>query len=266
MKKNNPYLPNHSAATKTTDFIFGIHPILEALDAGKELDKILLQQNFITHALLRSIHERALEAGIPVSKVPTERLNRVTRKNHQGVIAFLASVGFASLDHVISEAFGAGRAPLILLLDGITDVRNFGAIVRTAECTGVDAVVVGGKSAARIGEDAVKTSAGALHLVPIVRSPQLQKTAEFLQHSGLQLIACTEKTKTTLFEQALDLALPTVIVMGSEEKGIDPSILKIADGQARIPLLGKIESLNVSVAAGVLLYEAVRQRKKAHSK
>ncbi len=247
------------------DFIFGIHPILEALEAGKELDKILIQRNFVTHAMLKRLHEKAQKLGISVQKVPTERLNRVTRKNHQGVIAFLSAIDFASLDHVITQCYERGKTPLILLLDNITDVRNFGAIVRTAECAGVDAVVIPHKNAARVGEDAVKTSAGALHLMPIVRSEKLQNAAEFLQLSGLQLVACTEKTDYDLFANQPDLTQPTAIVMGSEEKGISSTLLEQADVKVRIPLSGKINSLNVSVAAAIMLFEAVRQRKKAHS-
>lgn len=249
---------------KKNDFIFGIHPVLEALDAGKELDKLMLQRNFMTHAMLRQIYERASQRGVPISKVPTERLNRVTRKNHQGVIAFTAAVPFASLENVIQGCFEQGKTPLLLVLDGVTDVRNFGAIVRTAECAGVDAVVIPEKNAARIGEDAVKTSAGALHLMPIVRSKNLEQTAEFLQHSGLQLVACTEKTEVELFEETTNLSVPSAILMGSEERGISERLLERADQKLRIPLAGKISSLNVAVAAGVVLYEVVRQRKKVH--
>lgn len=251
---------------KRTDFIFGIHPILEALDAGKAMDKLMLQRNFITHTMLRRIHDRATEQGIPVAKVPTERLNRVTRKNHQGAIAFMAAVTFGSLENVIAGCFEEGKMPLILVLDGVTDVRNFGAIVRTAECAGVDALVVPAKNAARIGEDAVKTSAGALHRVPVTRHADLREAVTFLQQSGLQVVACTEKTTHEIYTEAPDLSQPTALVMGDEGHGISEALLRLADRQVRLPMQGEIGSLNVSVAAGVLLYEAVRQRKKVHSK
>ena len=196
--------------------------------------------------------------GIQYSKVPVEKLNSITRKNHQGIIGFVSPISYGSLDHVISSAYAAGDSPLILVLDRITDVRNFGAICRSAECAGVHAIVVPSRGSAQINSDAMKTSAGALNYIPVCRENNLETTIRFLQDNGLTVVACTEKTTTPIYD--LDLNMPLAIILGSEEDGILPQLIKKADVIGRIPMRGKISSLNVSVAAGILIYEAVRQR------
>ena len=190
--------------------------------------------------------------------VPVEKLNRLTRKNHQGVFAFISPINFHKTDNVIQDVFEKGENPLFLILDRVTDVRNFGAIVRTAECSGVQAVIVPEKGSAAINGDALKTSAGALHNIPICREFNLKATIEYLKNCGLQIVGCTEKTDDMIYQP--DFSVPTAIIMGSEEDGISPEYLKLCDHKAKIPMNGTIGSLNVSVSAGVILYEAVRQR------
>jgi len=240
-----------------TEMIFGTRPIIEAIQAGKEVDTVLVQKNLKNPHILEVL-DLCQQYNIPVQKVPFDKLCRLTNKNHQGVICFLASVEYASLDHVVSQAFQEGKTPLILVLDRITDVRNFGAIVRTAECSGVHAIVVPDKGKARIGGDAFKTSAGALSLVPICRTDNLNQTILYLKQCGLQIAACTEKSKKTVFDA--EFTEPLAIIMGSEEDGIAPEHLRLANFSVKIPIVGKISSLNVSVAAGVVLYEVLRQR------
>ncbi|SFF41922.1 23S rRNA (guanosine(2251)-2'-O)-methyltransferase RlmB [Sunxiuqinia elliptica] len=241
----------------TDDFIFGIRAVIEAIDSGKEIDKILIKKG-LGGELFKELFEKIRALNVPFQYVPMEKINRITRKNHQGVLAFISPVTFYDVENFLPSVFEAGKTPLLLVLDQVTDVRNFGAIVRTAECAGVDAILIPEKGAARINADAVKTSAGALHLLPICRTKDLKKSVIYLKESGLKIAAATEKASYS-YTQA-DLSGPTAIVMGSEEKGIEPAILRLADEQLQIPILGKIESLNVSVAAGLLVYEAVRQR------
>ncbi len=243
--------------------IFGIRAVIEALEAGKTMDKILLRRD-MSSSLGRELMEKlqALSAegvgeGI-IQKVPVEKLNQYTDKNHQGVIAFLSPVEFHSLDEVVRSAFERGETPLLMVLDGVTDVRNFGAIARTCSCAGVHALVIGTKGSASVNGDAIKTSAGALHTLPLCKVENLQNALRYLQESGLQIVAATEHA--TQNYTAVDMTQPTAIVMGSEDKGIYPDNLRLCTHQVRIPLCGTIESLNVSVAAGVMLYEAVRQR------
>ncbi len=237
--------------------IYGIHSVSEALEAGKELDKIIIQRG-LKNDTIKTLSRKASELGVPVSQVPLEKLNKLTRKNHQGIVAFLSAITYASLDHIITQLFNKGKEPFILLLDRITDVRNFGAIARTAECSGVHAIVIPAKGAAQIGPDAVKTSAGALNHLPVCRVKNLKETVRFLQNSGLHIVACTEKTEATLYD--VDFKKPVGIVIGSEEDGISNDILRIADDLAAIPMYGRIGSLNVSVATSVIIYEAVRQK------
>ncbi len=241
----------------TTHLIFGIRPVLEALDAGKEIDKIFVQKG-LKGELLGELKEKLNAHGLSAKSVPVEKLNRLTRKNHQGVVAFLSPISFYNIEEVITKTFETGETPLVLILDHITDVRNFGAIVRTAETAGVHAVVVPDQGAAAINGDAVKTSAGALMRVPVCRVRHLRDSAFLLQQMGLQLVGCTEKTSNEIY--APDFTKPTAIVMGNEESGISNSLLRTADHLAKIPMKGVIGSLNVSVSAGIILYEAVRQR------
>jgi 23S rRNA (guanosine2251-2'-O)-methyltransferase len=192
--------------------------------------------------------------------VPLEKLNALTQKNHQGVAAFASLIEYANLEETVIGVIERGETPLVLLLDGITDVRNFGAIARSAECAGVHAIVVPAKGAAQINGDALKTSAGALNLVPVCREPSLRSAIYFLRDSGIQIVAATEKADSDLYAAELDK--PTAIVVGSEETGISPELLRAADVLVKIPLCGSIASLNVSAAAAVALFEVVRQRGK----
>lgn len=237
------------------DFVFGINSVVETLKSEKEIDKILLLKE-MKH--VEEIETLARNRGIPVQKVPQERLNRVTMKNHQGAIAFVSSVNFAQLSNVVTSVFESGETPLILILDRITDVRNFGAICRSAECSGVNAVVLPARGAAQINGDAMKTSSGALNFIPVCRETDLMNTVKYLKNSGFQVVSCTEKGNDVIYD--VDFTLPTAIIMGSEEDGITDSLIGESDYKAQIPLKGKVESLNVSVAAGVILFEAVRQR------
>ncbi|MCW0481920.1 23S rRNA (guanosine(2251)-2'-O)-methyltransferase RlmB [Gaoshiqia sediminis] len=242
---------------KNDDLIFGIRAVIEAINSGKEIDKVLLKRGE-GGDLYKELFDLIRERQVPFQFVPIEKINRITRKNHQGVIAFVSPVTFYDIENYLPTLFEEGKNPLILVLDQVTDVRNFGAIVRTAECAGVDAVLIPEKGAARINADAVKTSAGALHLVPVCRARDLRKAVLYLQQSGLKLVAATEKSSENYILK--DYTGPVAIMMGSEEFGIDRQLLDMADERVQIPILGKIQSLNVSVAAGLLVYEVVRQR------
>ena len=242
------------------DFVFGTRAVIEAIRNGKTIDKILIKKG-LSNDLFSELHLLIKENNIAFQYVPVEKINRVTRKNHQGVLAFISPVEFDNLDTVLPGVFEAGKTPLLLVLDQITDVRNFGAIVRSAECAGVQAVIIPEKGMARIGADAVKTSAGAIHHLPVCKVKNLEQTVRYLKDSGLSVVAATEKGHT-LYTRA-DFSVPLAIIMGSEDTGISPGLLKLADQQLQIPILGKIESLNVSVSAALMIYEAVRQRNQA---
>lgn len=239
------------------DIVFGTRAVIEAIKKGKTIDKILIKKG-LSNELFSELNELIKENSIVTQYVPVEKINRVTRKNHQGVLAFISPIEFDNIENLLPGIFEEGKTPLLLILDQITDVRNFGAITRSAECAGVHAVIIPEKGMARIGADAVKTSAGALHNIPICKVKNITDTVSFLQASGIYIVAATEKGKK-LYTQA-DLTLPLGIVMGSEDTGISNQILRIADEQLQIPVLGKIESLNVSVSAALMIYEAVRQR------
>jgi len=230
---------------------------MEAITAGKEVESLLVQKG-LSNELNDQLLQLANQRGIVFSKVPIEKLNRITRKNHQGAICFISPIAFQSLDNIVSQQFENGKDPFILVLDGITDMRNFGAVIRSAECAGVDAIVIPARGSARIGSDAMKTSAGALNYVPICKVGSVREALRFLKNSGLQIIACTEKSSRSIFD--MNLNSPTAFILGSEENGISNDHLKLADELAGIPLRGKIESLNVSVAAAVAMYEWVRQQ------
>ena len=239
------------------NFIFGTRAVIEAIDAGKEIEKVLLQKN-IQNDLILELVPKMKGLKIPFTKVPIEKLNRISRKNHQGVIAYLSPIQFQSLEHIIETAFSRGKDPFLLILDRITDVRNLGAIARTMECVGADALVMQSRGNALIGGDAMKTSAGALNVLPVCREENLKKTIVDLKASGISVVACTEKTDTDLY--SADLRGPIAIIMGSEEDGISQEYLKLCDALVKIPMHGNIASLNVSVSAGIVLYEALRQR------
>lgn len=242
---------------ETESMIFGLRPIIEALKSGKEIDRLFVQ-NGLKNELFGEMMSLVKKKNVLYQYVPLEKINRLTSKNHQGVVGYISSIEYHKIESVLPAVFEKGKMPLILILDRITDVRNFGAIARTAECSGVDAIIIPNRGAAQINADAIKTSAGALHKIPVCREENIKHVIEYLRESGLQVIACTEKTKDNYYQH--DFTLPVAIIMGSEENGISSEYLKLADAHAKIPLLGEIGSLNVSVAAGVMLYEVVRQR------
>ncbi|MFH1321612.1 MAG: 23S rRNA (guanosine(2251)-2'-O)-methyltransferase RlmB [Bacteroidota bacterium] len=238
--------------------VFGIRPIMEAIKAGKEIERLLIRKD-LTGELVKELMTLVGDQKIHFQSVPVEKLNRLTRKNHQGVICFISLIAYASLENILPYIYEQGKTPLILILDRITDVRNFGAISRTAECACVDAIVIPLREMAQINADAIKTSAGALHKIPVCRSKSLKEAIRFLKNSGLQIVACTEKAASSYDE--VDYRLPTAIIMGSEENGVSEECLQSSDLNVKIPLRGEIESLNVSVASGIVLFEAIRQRK-----
>ena len=239
------------------DFIFGIRPVLEALDSGRELDKVLVRRDAGSEQI-RLLLGQLQRREIPVQRVPQGKLNNVTRKNHQGVVAFLSAIPYGNITQLLPSIYEQGEDPLILLLDRVSDVRNFGAIARSAECAGAHAIVIPAAGSARITADAVKTSAGALHRIPVCRHRDLAGIVRFLQESGLRLFAATGEGEKSCFET--DMKGPAAIILGSEDRGISGNLLRKADQQVFIPLQGNISSLNVSVAAGILLFEVVRQR------
>ena len=238
-------------------FIFGIRPVIEAIKSGKEIEKLLIQKGLRGEGF-KELHGFIREFDIPFQFVPVEKLNRTTRQNHQGIIAYLSEIVYQKLDYIIPFIYEQGRSPLILVLDRITDVRNLGAIARTAECAGVDALLLPVKGSAQVNGIAVKTSAGALYKLPVCRCPNLKESITFMKNSGLKIIAATEKAATDY--TASDFRPPLALIMGSEEDGISDDFLKMADELIKIPLFGEIASLNVSVATGILLYEMLRQR------
>lgn len=239
------------------NFVFGLHSTIEAIHSGKEIDRILVSKG-LQGELFQELMKLVRQFEIPVQQVPVERINRVTRKNHQGVLAFISPIAYQPITEIIPMLYEQGKNPLILILDRITDVRNFGAIARSAEVAGVDAILIPEKGSAQINADAIKTSSGALLTIPVCREKSLTNAVHFLKNSGLKVIAASEKGELNYF--SCDMTQPIAIVMGSEETGIDAALLKIADEWTKIPQLGTIESLNVSVAAGILMFEAVRQR------
>ena len=246
-----------SSSTQRSEFIFGIQSVIEALRAQKEIDKLFIQQRSQSEALYDIIN-LAKEHNVPVQYVPIQKLNRMTSKNHQGVVAFISPIFFSKLDHIVQSVFEKGESPLLVVLDRVSDVRNFGAIARTAECAGAHALVIPQKGSAQLNSDAVKTSSGALHFIPVCREVHLQPSLTYLQSSGLQVVACTEKTDRLIYE--LDLSLPTAILIGSEGEGIAPELERYVDHRVCIPMFGRVSSLNASVATAIVLYEAVRQR------
>jgi 23S rRNA (guanosine2251-2'-O)-methyltransferase len=258
-RSDKPRYPHRPAADRSIDMIFGLRPILEALNAGRTLDKIFLLRG-TKNSMTQDIQALAKAANIPMSMVPIEKLDGITKKNHQGAVAYVSPIDYMPLDSILAGLYEEGKTPLLLVLDRITDVRNFGSIARNAECLGVHAIVVPSHGAAQINGDALKTSAGALNLIPVCREANLKNTLTFLRESGVQVVACTEKTDSSLETGAVDLTGPLAVLMGSEEDGISPEYLQIADHKLRIPMAGQISSLNVSVASGIMLYEVLRQR------
>ncbi len=238
-------------------FIFGVHPILEALQKGEEIDKILIQSG-LRNDHLHNIIRLAKKLDIYIQYVPIEKLNRQTRKNHQGIIAMMSLVEYQKIENLLPLIYEKGETPFILVLDRITDIRNIGAIARTAECTGVHAILVPAQNSAKINAEAVKSSAGAILRIPIARSYNLKNDLVLLKESGLQIIGVSEKTNTNYTTN--DYKLPTALIMGSEEDGVSEEYLKLCNSYAKIPMVGNIASLNVSAAAAVVLYEALNQK------
>lgn len=243
--------------TEKSEMIFGVRAVIEAIQAGKEIDKILVKRD-IQSDLSKELFAVLKGTLIPVQRVPVERINRITRKNHQGVVAYISSITYQKAEELVPFLFEEGKNPLLIMLDGITDVRNFGAIARTCECAGVDAIVIPSKNSVSVNADAIKTSAGALHTLPVCREQNLTQTIKFLKESGFKIVAATEKgdydyTKANYTD-------PVCIIMGAEDTGVPYEHLALCDEWIKIPMMGSIESLNVSVAAGILIYEAVKQR------
>jgi 23S rRNA (guanosine2251-2'-O)-methyltransferase len=243
-----------------SDMIYGTRAVIEAILAGKEIEKVMIQ-SALSNDLIKELIEVARTNNVPYTFVPQEKLKRLSSKNHQGVICILSSVTYASLDNLIDRAYSDGREPFLLILDRVTDVRNFGAIARTAECAGVDGIVMGEKGNAPMTSDAMKTSAGALNHLPVCREKDLKKTLQFLRDNGIKVVACTEKASKDIYD--IEMNGPIALIMGSEEDGIADALIRDADELAKIPLKGKIGSLNVSVAAGVAIFEVVRRRQNA---
>ncbi|MBQ8422779.1 MAG: 23S rRNA (guanosine(2251)-2'-O)-methyltransferase RlmB [Coprobacter sp.] len=239
------------------DMIFGIRALLEAVDAGKEIDKILVKKD-LQGELAQELFAAIKGLDIPVQRVPIEKLNRITRKNHQGVIAFISPVAYQHIDNIVPSLYEVGKVPFIVLLDGLTDVRNFGAIARTCECAGVDAIVIPERGSVSVTADAVKTSAGALLHIPVCRERSIADTLQYLQECGIKIVAASEKASVAY--TAEDYTTPIAIVMGAEDVGISPQAMRLCEAQVALPQKGRIGSLNVSVAAGVMIYEVLRQR------
>ncbi len=240
-----------------SDLVFGVHPVLELIRSGKEIEKVFIQAGTRSPELIE-IANHCRAAQVPVQYVPFEKMNRLTRKNHQGVVAFVCPIEYQPLEKVIPLLYEQGRDPFVLMLDRVTDVRNFGAIARTAYAAGVDAIVVPAKGSALVNGDAMKTSAGALSHINICRVNNLKDAMDFLKDSGLRVVGFTEKARQSLWEA--DLTGPLCVMMGSEEDGISEGCMKRLDQHLRIPMPGDIDSLNVSVATGIVCFEVVRQR------
>ena len=241
------------------DYIYGIRPVMEAIEAGKDIDKVLVKKD-LSGDLINELYELVKRYRILIQRVPLEKINRITRKNHQGVLAVLSSVTYSNISNVMPEIYENGRMPFLVALDGITDVRNFGAIARTCECAGVDAVVIPERHSVSVSGDAMKTSAGALNYLQVCRERSMQGALEYLKKNGCKIVGASGKTKKTYTD--VDYTVPTVIVMGSEDTGMTPEVEAVCDELVTIPEYGQINSLNVSVAAGVMMYEVVRQRNK----
>ena len=242
---------------KNKEAIFGIRPIIEVIKSGKTIDKLFIQKGLHNESFA-ILWKLVRENRINYKHVPVEKMNRLTKKNHQGVFAFISPIDFYNIEDVIPNLYEEGKSPLILILDRITDVRNFGAIARTAECANVDCIVVPEQNSAAINSDAMKTSSGALNNIKICRTWNPKMTIQILKDNGIQIVSCTEKTNNKIY--SVNYQIPTAIILGSEENGISNEFLKFSDEKVKIPILGNIESLNVSVACGVILYEIVRQR------
>ena len=252
-----PYY-NRRPAGGGNEMIFGLRAVMEAMAAGKDIDKIWIRKNLESN-LARELFDMLKGSNVPVQRVPQERLNYLTTKNHQGVIAFMSPVTYQRLDQLLPMLYEAGKDPFFVLLDRLTDVRNFGAIARTCACAGVDAIVIPMNESVTVNADAIKTSAGALHSLPVCRENSLKDAIRYLKESGVHVVAASEKAVMNYTEAHYDG--PLAIIMGAEDEGIAPENIKACDELVQIPMKGNIASLNVSVAAGIMIYEAVKNRK-----
>ena len=246
-------------AKKIENLVYGIRSVLETLNSGKDLERVFIQKG-LKGDLIDELKAVLKGTDTPISMVPIEKLNRFTRKNHQGTVVLVSPVQYFPLDQVIAQTYEKGEVPLLLLLDGVTDVRNFGSIARTAECMGVHGIIIPGQGSAQINADAVKTSAGALNFIPVCREPNINLAVNEMKNSGIKIVACTEKSDKTLNQ--FDFTAPVCLVMGAEDVGISGAILTIADEKGKLPLYGQIESLNVGSACSMALYEITSQRSK----
>lgn len=242
---------------KEKDMIFGIRAVIEAAEAGKEIDRVLVKRE-LQGDLYKELTTVLSSYDIPIQKVPLERINRVTRKNHQGVVAFLSAITYEKIEDIIPFLYEQGKEPFVIVLDGLTDVRNFGAIARTCEVAGVDAIVIPARGSVTANADAVKTSAGALMKIPVCKENDLTHAIQFMKNSGLKVVSATERAAQ--FYTEVDYQGPVAVIMGSEDTGVSLENIRISDNLVKIPQFGTIESLNVSVAAGVLIYEVIRQK------
>ncbi|UYW02571.1 23S rRNA (guanosine(2251)-2'-O)-methyltransferase RlmB [Flavobacterium agricola] len=241
------------------DQIFGIRAIIEAINAGKNIDKVFIQKE-AKGELMQELFKVMKSKNINFSYVPVEKLNKLTSNNHQGAVASIAPIEFVTIEDLVETVLESGKTPLFLILDQISDARNFGAIIRTAECTGVNGIIIQKQGAAPVNGDTVKTSTGAVFNVPICKVDHIKDAVYFLEASDIQTVAATEKTDNNIYD--INFNKPIAIIMGSEDKGVNPSVLKMVNHKAKLPMYGTISSLNVSVACGAFLYEAVRQRLK----
>lgn len=249
---------DHREREEDVQLIFGIRAVSEAITSGKEIDRLFVQEG-LQSSLFNDLRKICREHDVHFTTVPVYKLNKlVPGKNHQGAVAYLSAVTYHKIDTLLPSVFEHGRTPLILILDRITDVRNFGAIARSAECAGVDAIIIPSRGAAQVNGDAIKTSAGALHKIPVCKEDNLKNTIDFLKNSGLRIAACTEKASEAHYRA--ELTGPLAVIMGSEEDGISGEYLKKADIRVQVPMKGTISSLNVSVATGIILFEILRQR------
>lgn len=239
------------------DYIFGLRAIIEAIESGKNIDKVLIRKD-LNSDLAKELLAKMRECGVVGQKVPVEKLNRITMKNHQGAIALLSPIEYAKLEHLVPLFYEEGRNPFVILLDGLTDTRNFGAIARTAECVGADAIVIPERGSVSVTPDAVKTSAGALLHIPVCRERSILEAVRMLRENGYKIVGASEKSHENYTD--IDYNLPVGIVMGAEDTGLGNDVLRSCDALGAIPIRGHIGSLNVSVAAGIMMYEVVRQR------
>ena len=243
---------------KKSYYLYGMHPVTEAVLSGKSIEKVVFKQG-LEGPQFRNLMALLKEKDVPCQFVPAERLNKIDKGGRsQGVVAYMAQIDYTPFEEAVENAFRKSDAPVFVMLDGVSDVRNLGAIARTAECAGVSAIILPAKGGAAINAEAIKVSAGALLRIDTCKTQNLRIPIYYLKERGFQVVAATEKTDSLIYEA--DFKQPTVVVMGSEGKGISDSVMKLCDAKVKIPMHGEIESLNVSVATSIILFEVVRQR------